>query len=62
MVDDVLEGGSPAHRALMSKLQTKGKLVKVKRLKDDSKGTVYSGVRLEQLTDCSFNYSMDDYV
>ena len=58
-VDDLLEGGGPAHREQMKKFYAKYQCGKCKRLLDlGDEGTLISGIRVIQKKDHSFIWHM----
>ena len=61
-VDDVLECGGELHQQKMRTLEAKLRFGKAVDLKNEPEGTAYAGRRIKQLSDFSYEYSMDDYV
>ena len=61
-VDDILEGGwSPRHKELMEKFYKRFVCGKRLVLMDTPGGTRVSGIRVQQHSDYSFTYDMNEY-
>ena len=55
--DDMLEAGTPRHRALMDKVRKRFDFGRYKRLLDDPSGTLLNGRRVVQCEDTVFAFT-----